>query len=213
MGLIRLLLVLVLLVAAVAAGWLVRDRFGPLFGSETPTEEGPLWQAVTPEGAERARRQIDQLQGRGPAYVAIGPGDLTAYIVQELSQQLPPSAEGAEAAVIGDRLYVRASIQLSDFGGDRALGPLSGIVGDREEVQFSGTLERLRPGLAQYRVRSLRIRDLSVPQPLIPRLLRNSAGRWRPPELAEDALPLAMPEHIGDIRLAAGRILVYGNTE
>lgn len=213
MGLLRFVLVLVLIVAAVGAGWIMRDRLGPLFGSERTAEEGEVWQPVTAAGAVRAQRQIAQLQGRGPTYVAIGPGDLTAYIIQELSQQLPPSAENAEAAVIGDRLHVRATIDIADFGGERALGPLSAVVGDREEVQFSGTLHRLRPGLAQYRVRSLRIRDLNVPQPIIPRLLRNSAGRWRPPELADDALPLAIPEHIGDIRVAAGRILVYGNIE
>jgi hypothetical protein len=211
-GCLRTAAVVALIVVAVGAGWLLRDRFGQLFGDEPRSEAAaaPVWEPVTPEGAERARTHIARLaNGPGPSYIAVGPGDLTAYIVQELSQQLPPSAEESVAAVIGDRLHVRASIRLSDFGGDATLGPLGGVVGDREEVQFSGSLVYLRPGLAEYRVRSLRIRDLNVPAPIIPRLLRNISG-GRPPEVADDALPLAIPGHIGDIRVAAGRILVYG---
>ncbi len=215
MGCLRSILLLGLVAAAIGAGWFLRDRWegGDRLSSPATNEEA-VWEPVTPEGAERARLRVEQLADREtPGFVTVGPGDLTAYIIEELSKQLPPSAEDAEAAVIRDRLHVRASIRLTDFGGERALGPLAGIVGDREQVQFSGTLEYLRREMAQYRVRSLRIRDLELPAPLIPRLVRNITRGDRPAILAEDALPLAIPDYIGDIRVAGGRILVYGKTE
>jgi hypothetical protein len=214
--LLRTLLVLVLLAAAVGAGWIMRDRWGSFLAGESGERAATevVWEPVTSAGADRARERIGRLGIRGgPAYTAVGPGDLTAYIIQELSEQLPPSTENAEAAVIGDRLHVRGSVRVSDFGGERELGPLAGVVGAREEVEFSGTLTRVRSELAQYRVRSLRIRELNLPSPLIPRLVRNISRGTRPPDVADDALPLAIPSYIGDIRLAAGRIMIFGNTE
>jgi hypothetical protein len=201
---------LVFLAGAAVAIWLYLER--PRQAAETAST-APVWEPVTPEGAERARAAVQLLsRPTGPVFTNISGADLAAYVFDELSKQLPPSAQQLEAAVIDDRLHVRALVKISDFDGSGALGPLAGMLGDREPVEFGGTLDLVRPGLAQYRVKELRLRELSVPSRLIPRLLQRVARGSRPAGLAEDGLPLEVPSFIADVRIAQGRVTLYKAT-
>ena len=180
---------------------------------EAEMAAAPAWEALTPEGAERARASVQLLsRSTGPVFTNIGGADLASYIFDELSKQLPPSSQNLEAAVIDDRLHVRALVKLSDFGGSGALGPLASMLGDREPVEFGGTLDLVRPGLAQYRVKVLRLRELSVPSRMIPRLLQRVARGSRPPGLADDGLPLEVPAFVADVRIGQGRVTLYKST-
>ena len=181
--------------------------------AEQATSAAPVWEPLTPEGAERARAAVDSLSRRsGPVFTNIRGADLASYVLDELSRQLPPSAEQLQAAVIDDRLHVRALVRISDFGGSGALGPLAAMLGDQEPVEFGGTLELVRPGLAQYRVKVLRLRELNVPQRMIPRLLQRIARGARPPGLAEDGLPREGPPFIADVRIGQVRVTLYKST-
>ena len=212
MGCMRRLvfLVLVFLAGGAVFLWLYLER--PRRAAETPST-APVWKTLTPEGAARARRSVQLLsRPSGPVFTNVDGADLASYILDELSKQLPPSAQQLEAAVIDDRLHVRALVNVSDFGGAGSLGPLAAMLGDREPVEFGGTLELVRPGLAQYRVKVLRLRELSVPSRMIPRLLQRVARGARPPGLADDGLPLEVPSFIADVRIGQGRVTLYKST-
>lgn len=201
-----------------AAAILFRDRWLPLIREARPVADAPVaevvWRPLTAEGAARARSAVQSLGSRsGPVFTTVRAADLSAYVFEELSRGITPSAQNAEAAVFGDRIHIRASVKLSDFGGSSALGPLAGMLGDREPVEFGGTLEVLRPGLAQYRVQTLRMREFTVPQRLIPRLIRNVERGSRPEGLAADALPLVVPAHIADVRVGNGRVTLYKSVQ
>jgi len=190
--------------------WLYLER--PRRHAET-SSTAPVWERLTPEGAERGRAAVQLLsRPSGPVFTNTRGADLAAYIFDELSKQLPPSAQELEAAVIDDRLHVRALVNISDFGGSGTLGPLAAMLSDREPVEFGGTLELVRPGLAQYRVKVLRLRELSVPSRMIPRLLQRVARGSRPPGLAEDGLPLEVPAFIADVRIGQERVTLYRST-
>jgi hypothetical protein len=212
MGCMRRLgfLVLVFLAGGAVFLWFFYER--PRRAAEAaPT--APVWQPLTSAGAERARGAVQALsRPTGPVFTNIAGADLASYILDELTKQLPPSAEELEAAVIDDRLHVRAKMNISDFGGAGGLGPLASMLGDREPVEFGGTLELVRPGLAQYRIKVLRLRELSVPARMIPRLLQRVARGARPPGLAEDALPLEVPSFIADVRTGQGHVTLYKAT-
>jgi hypothetical protein len=180
--------------------------------AEAPGSAGASggWQPITSSGAARAREAISRLGSRsGPVFVTLSASDLAAYVYDELKKQLPTSAESVHTAVIGDQLFVRASVRPSDFGDVSALGPLASILRDREPVEFSGTLDVVRPGLGEYRVQSLRIRDLSIPHGMIPRLIRNAQQGSRPAGIADDALPLQIPPYIADVRIRNGKVTLY----
>ena len=212
MGCMRRLafLALVFLAGAAAFWWFAFER--PRRAAEAaPT--APVWEPLTSEGAARARGAVQALsRPTGPVFTNIAGADLAAYILDELTKQLTPSAEKLEAAVIDDRLHVRAEMNINDFGGAGGLGPLASMLGDREPVEFGGTLELVRPGLAQYRIKMLRLGELSVPTPLIPRLLQRVARGARPPGLARDALPLEVPSFIADVRTGQGYVTLYKST-
>jgi hypothetical protein len=174
-----------------------------------PAADGS-WQPLTAEGAARARAGVQSLASRGgPVYANVAPADLASYIHDELRRQLPPSAEDVQAAVFGDQLHVRTVVRLSDLGGAGALGPIAQFLGDRDTVQFGGTLAVVRPGLAEFRVRQIKLRQLSVPAPLVPQILKQLNRGERPAGVAADALPLTIPAYVSDVRVGRGRVTLY----
>jgi hypothetical protein len=206
----------VLAVVIAAAAWWFRADWLPLLhkgtasAGDSDSASTVVWEPVTPAGAARAKEAVARLGARsGPVFTNLSPADLTGYVLSELTKQLPPSARGIEAAVIGRQLWVRAQVRLADFGGPGELGPLGSLFGDAEPVVFGGTLDIVNPGLAVFRAKELRIRDMSVPSPMIPRLLRRVERGTRPPGLAEDALPLRVPDYIADVRIQNGKITLY----
>ena len=201
---------LVLVVAVGVAFWFFRaPRREPTVESGLPT-----WQALTPAGAQRAKTALERLRApRGPVFVTVVAGDLAAYIFQELSRTLPTSADSIEAAAIGDRLCVRAVVRTSDLGDKASLGPVAMLLGERERLQFCGVLRIIRPGSAELQVKELKVRDLSLPQPLIPRLIRQLSRGDRSPDLSPDGLALRTPDYIGDVRVQNGQITLYKNVQ
>jgi hypothetical protein len=111
--------------------------------------------------------------------------------------------------VIGDRLYIRASVRLQDLGGTTVLGPLAGMLSEREQMQFGGTFHVIRPQLAEYEVKDIKIRELSIPSSMIPRVLRQTERGSRPEGLSEDGLPIVVPRYLGDVRIGSGRVTLY----
>lgn len=206
MGCFRTIGCAVVLLAVLVAAWFFRDDLRRLLDRRDSAAVETVevaWAPLTPEGAARARTVLTRLERRsGRVYENVPPADLSSLIFEELSRDaLPQSATSIEAATIGNALAIRADVRLSDFGGSDVLGALGSVLNDREQVQFGGTLDVVRPGLAQYRVNALRIGRLDVPPPLIPRLIRRIGQGTRPEGVADNALPLEIPAYIGDVRI------------
>jgi hypothetical protein len=133
-----------------------------------------------------------------------------AYLIQAGAKQFPQTAEDVQAIIVGDTLRVRAVQPLRSLGAGKILGPLASLLSDRDSVQLSGTADVIRPGLAQFRVTDITIHNLSIPRPLIPKLvalLRHSA----PEGLAINGLAVPLPPYIADIRIANGKVTLYKN--
>ncbi|HXY30795.1 MAG TPA: hypothetical protein VEI06_08790 [Gemmatimonadaceae bacterium] len=215
MGCLRRFGCLVVVIVLAALAWSNRARIlawvHGVTGTQSPAPSAAAdWELLTPEGADRAKKTIEKLAERsGPVFANVSPGDLVAYVFQELSKQIPSSAQGTAAAVVGDQLLVRASMDINDLGGRDLLGPLASVFNDREPVEFGGTLAVVTPGIGEYRVSQLSVRDLSLPHPAIPKLLAKLDRTPRPPGVDDDALALVVPVHIGDVRIKNGKITLY----
>jgi hypothetical protein len=218
MGCIARIGCLIVLVLLAVVGWLTRERWLHLMpggsGGRSDSAAGVagregVWQPLTAQGGERARRALAELaRANGPAVVAVPAPDLGAYVYEELARQLPPSADSVEAMAVGDQLHVRASVRLQELGGRDALGPLAGMLGDRERLQIGGNLRVVRPGLGELVVRDIRVGQLRIPPGLVPRLVRQLSRRDRPPGVSDAGLPLRLPEYIGEIRVAGGNVTI-----
>jgi hypothetical protein len=192
--------------------WLTKDDWYVRVTGHATTNvaAGPGWEPLTPQGAERTRKMLDRLsKPSGPVYGNLSGGDVASYVYQSLAKQLPPSANSIDAAVIGDRLYIRASVRLEDLGGTSVLGPLAGMLGDRERMEFGGSFRVVRPQLAEYQVKDIKIRDLSIPSTMIPRILHQTERGSRPDGLSPDGLPIVVPSYLGDVRIANSRVTLY----
>ncbi len=200
-----------LLVVGAGVAWLTRDRWYPKLrdGRDIEMVESS-GDTLSASGAERAAESIRSL-GRlsGPAYVNITPADLASLIVREAGRQHPLPLKGASASVVDDRLWLRGTLDVRQLREQGALGPLGALLGDEETVELRGTLSIVRPGLAQFRVESFRARDLAIPSPAIPRLLSQLRRGQPPAGVSADGVPFAVPSHIGDVRIANGRITLY----
>ena len=123
-----------------------------------------------------------------------------------------PSAQNATAAVLGDRLYVKANIVLSEIGGRKVLGPLANLLSDRDSVTLGGTMNVIRQGLGQFVVQDVKIGSLAIPSALIPPLVGQIRRGTMPDGVAQNGFPMPLPNYISDIRIANGRITIYKNT-
>lgn len=204
---------LIIVLAILAAAWYWYARVDlPSAASTTGGSAAPVsssWQPLTAADAERGRAAVQSL-GRqsGPVFANLTPAEAASYIFTVVARQLPPSAQNAEATVVGDRLYVRSDVDLRDFGGAKALGPVGMLLGDRDSVRFGGTISMLRPGLGQFVAQEVKIGRFEIPSALIPRLLK-PMKRKPVAGVAENALPMVMPAYISDVRISSGKITLY----
>lgn len=168
---------------------------------------------ATPK-AETNARVAALRRKQGPAYVSLSAAEV-AGLLAPLLKQLPPSANGIQLAMNRDLLLLRADVQLRDFAGEGAFGTVIGAALDGHDTLFlAGPFEPVRPGLAQFRVRELRIKGLDVPTRVIPSLVGALRRRARykvmmDADLAPDGLPVPLPAAVSDVRVVSGKLTLY----
>lgn len=200
---------LLLLVIAGALAFLTRERWLPrVLGNR---ESVPItWEAVTEPGAKKAADAVSSLgKAGGPAYVTVSAAELAALMVENSGHRLPAALDSVQAAIDSETVRVRALVELEDIRGLDALGPLSGLLDKREQIEFTGTMSVLRPGLGEFRVASVQVADLTLPRAAIPRLLSRLDASVRPEGVAPNGIAITIPDYIGDVRVARGQVTLY----
>ena len=146
-------------------------------------------------------------------FANLSASEAASYIFLAASRgQLPPSAQSISSSIIGERLYVRTMLALNELGAKKVLGPLAGMLSERDSVTLGGTMKVIRPGLGQFLIEDVKIGALKIPSPLIPGLVAEMRRGVVPAGVAKNAFPMPLPLYIADIRIANGRITVYKNT-
>jgi hypothetical protein len=211
-GCLRRLGCLVVILAA-AVLYLSRDLWRPLLARtsgrnpEAAPETVQTWQPLSQAAAERGERAVRALAARrGPVYVSLRAGELASYAFLSLSDALPASLRDAETAVVGDRVYVRAVVSPEELPGG---GALRTVLTRRDTLRLGGTFDVLRPGLAQFRVRDVQVGALPLPAAVIPRVVARVRRGAVPAGVDDDAFPVPVPDYIGDVRIARGRVTLY----
>ena len=173
-------------------------------------EQSIVWARLAPSGSA-ARETVARLTARnGPAYVSLRASEIAGLLATGLARALPSSASRTQLAIVDEELWLRSEVALRDLAGDGALRGLLGVALDgRDTVRLVGTLDLVRPGLAAYRVRELRITRIEVPPRLIPALLGAMRRGAAADSLPTDALPIPLPTAVADIRVANGKVTLY----
>lgn len=207
----------VVLLVVGALAWHFRDAWLPkakqVVAVEAPADSAG-WARITPAGGQRARDRIAALGRRGgPAYVTLTASEFAAYILGDALAEVARQDTATQAVVDKGLLYIRTRIRIADLGGKDALGPLSRLFRDTEPLLVGGTLQPVRPGLAQYRLKEVAVRELEVPRSVVGTLVRRWGPATRPDSLATDGLPITLPATVADLRLADGKVTLYRRTE
>jgi hypothetical protein len=216
MGCLRRMGCLIVLAALAIGLWITQPRWMPLIRRASNTPEPVVervWQPLSPDAAARGRRAIDGLSlARGPVYANLTANEIASYVVQAAGGAFPASADSVEAAVIGDVLYVRAIVPTKAIASSGVLGPLAGLLNERERVSLGGSFHVVRPGLSEFRLRDVKLREFSVPRGAIPRLVQQITKGKKTPGVADDALAVPTPASLADVRIANGRVTLYKTT-
>jgi hypothetical protein len=204
-----LLLVLILIIAA----WYTRNFWLPQrLRSHPATSSAPAatWQPLNDSGVSHTRAALSELsQPHGPVFQTLSGADVASYVFSTLARHLPASTDSIQAIVQDDQLSMRANVRVADLGNTSALGPLASMLGERATIALTGTLHVIRPGLAEFEIRSATLKSIEVPHAMIPNIIARMDRGLRPAGVAPDALPLPIPAYIGDIRVANGKITLY----
>ncbi len=173
-------------------------------------ERSIVWARLAP-GGTAGREAIARLSRRnGPAYVSLRAPELAGVLAAGMSKVLPASAARPDVAIVDEQVLVRTVVELRDIAGDGALRGLLGVALDgRDTLRMAGTLDLVRPGLAEYRVRELRIKGIDVPPRLIPSLIEAMHRAVTADSLPSDALPIPLPKAVADVRVANGKVTLY----
>jgi hypothetical protein len=208
--------VLLLLACAI---WLTRERWIriiPRSSSHTTTTTAatePLWEPLSPAAAARGKRAIDALASpRGPVFANLKAAEIASYVFQTAGAAFPASTDSAEAAVIDDVLYVRAVVPMKAIAGSGALGPLASLLNERERVSLGGSFRVVRPGLSEFELRDVKLRDFSVPRAAIPRLVQQISRGKRPAGVSDNAVAVPTPPSLADVRIGNRRVTLYKTT-
>ena len=216
MGCLRRVGCAVVVLAIVAGLWLTQNKWMRVVKRSDPASEvsaDRVWQPLSPQAAARGKQAFDGLASpRGPVFVNLSANEIASYVVQAAGGAFPASADSVEAAVIGDVLYVRAIVPTKDIARSGALGPLAGLLNAREKVSLGGSFRVVRPGLSEFRLRDVKLRDFSVPRAAIPRLVQQITKGKKTPGIANDALAVPTPSSLADVRIANGRVTLYKST-
>jgi hypothetical protein len=211
---------LLLLIVIAAIAWAYRSHWltilpghGPESTTTTSSANEPLWEPLTPEAGARGRRAIEALNSpKGPVFANLRASEIASYAFQSAGNTLPASADSVEAAVIGDVLYLRAIVPTKAIVGSGALGPLAGLLNERERLSFGGSFHVVRPGLSEFQLRDIKLRQFSIPPQAIPRIVQQITRGKHTDGVADDALPVPTPASLADVRIGNRRVTLYKAT-
>ena len=214
MGCIARIGCLIVLVCLAIGAWITRDRWmHKITGRPAVTSTAPGWEPLTPTAGAAGKRKLDDLaKASGPVFTNLTASEVASYVFQTVARTIPATADSAEAAVIGDALFVRAIVPVREIAGTGVLGPLAGLLNDRERLQLGGTFHVIRPGLSEFEVREIKLRDFKVPNGAIPRLVRQLSKGERPEGLSPNGLPVTTPRSLADVRISNGKVTIYRTT-
>lgn len=208
-GCLRSLGCLTLVALLAAGGYVTRDRWLPVITGTRPAVVGDF-DKVTEERRSRATKVVESLGKKsGPVFANLTAAEASSLVLVDARRRLPAFSSDVDAAVSGDRLLLRTTLDPAELRGIDALGPIAALLESRQRVTLSGTLDVAKPGRGLFIVQDLRVNDLAVPTAAIATLIRQVDRRDRPSNEPSRAIAFPLPPSVGDVRVGKGRVTLY----
>jgi hypothetical protein len=198
----------VALIAALAIGWLYRDRLASELhrvldssgaGEPTTATGRPGSRALV-----SAQSKIDSLNGWGADSVVLTPSEVASLIGAGLNPSLRRQLDSLQVELRDGSVAVNAKLATARLPRELT-GPLTIALREREPVQAAGPIRVVGPGKAEWAVQSFRIREFPIPRDAVPRLLAKAFG-----DSTRRAVPVRIPAGITEIRVRPAGATLFG---
>ena len=182
-GLFRLFVFVLLLVGVAAAYW-YRQPIGRAFDRLVGRRDTALPKvspdsgtgAPTPAALASAQRKLATLAApRGPDSVVLTPNEMASLVGNGIDWSVRRTFDSLRIELSEGAIAVNARLDTKLIPQD-ALGPLRGLLAEREPIRIAGPLKIARPGVARWTVQSIALRGFPFPPPVVKSLARQTAG-------------------------------------
>lgn len=196
------------LLLLLAAGWLYRDRIMEFARGFTHSrqETSETVGRPTEGGVRRAMDKVDSLNAWRADSVVLSASEMASLIGAGLDPAFRGYMDSLQVGLEENRIRVEASFDTSQIPKD-LLGPLGGMVGNREHLKAAGPVTVSRPGRAEWQVDQLTLGTFPFPRDVIPRLLERALGS------RTSSIPVIIPEGIEDVAIHPTGVILYGKAQ
>ena len=206
------LFVFLLLLLGVAAAWWYRaplTRTVERFLGRRPTSLPAVSPdsgigAPSPTALASAQGKLAALgRVRGPDSVVLTPNEMASLVGSGIDWSVRRSFDSLRVELGEGLLAVHARLDTRLIPSE-TLGPLRGLLAEREPLRIAGPVAILRPGLARWTVRQLSVRGFPFPPPAVRSLARQAAGAD-----SSGAVALRVDSAIADVAIHPARVVLY----
>jgi hypothetical protein len=169
-------------VGAVAAWWYrapLGRAAGRLIGRKStalPAVRDTNVGAPTPSALTAAEHKLRELGRRGgPDSVMLSPNEMASLIGQGIDWSVRKTFDSLRVELLEGTLAVHARLD-THLIPQEALGPLRGLLAEREPIRIAGPIAIVRRGTARWTVRELALRGFPFPPPAVTTLAKETAG-------------------------------------
>jgi hypothetical protein len=209
-GLFRLF-VFALLVVGLALAWWYRAPLTRVVQRLLGKQETPLPAvadtnvgAPTPSALASAAAKLDSLgRARGPDSVVLTPNEMASLVGSGIDWSVRKTFDSLRVELTEGTLAVHARLDTKLIPPD-ALGPLRGLLAEREPLRIAGPVTVTRPGVARWTVRELSLRGFPFPPPAVRALAREAAGAD-----STGAVDIKVDSVIGDVAVHRTGVVLY----
>jgi hypothetical protein len=196
------------LLAALAIGWLYRDRltaeaervFGSFAGSKPAVSIGrPGSRAII-----SARSKIDSLNGWRADSVVLTASEVASLIGSGLDPALRSQLDSLQVELQDGVIVVRARLATARLPRE-LVGPLAVALRPTEPIEAAGPIEVVGPRRAEWVVQSFRIRSFPIPRDAVPKLVSKALG-----DPNKRTVPVRIPAGIHEIRVRPSGATLIG---
>lgn len=199
------LLFVVLLVLALVAAWLYRDRLRD-WGDELyrrVTNQPAVVVELGRPSAEALARAEDKVRGLSSRDSVVLDADEVASLMQAGFEPYARGTLDSMTVRLGDGTVTVAALVRTARIPSGVLGPFGSALREREPITAAGTLAMAGPGSAAWTVDRIAFRDIPLPRDAVPMLLERIAGD------STRALPVRMPRGVTDLRVTPGALTLF----
>jgi hypothetical protein len=206
-GCIRRLVVLVVLVAILAAGWLFRDRLRTAWHDIRGIRETEL--VATPELANAAHAKLEALADGSAPQASLSAVELQSLLLYRYDGVLPAFLGSPQVEFRNDRLRLRARVPVDKLPHVEGLGEAAAFLPDTTELTVTGRLLPLDTGRAAFVVEDVSAQRFPLPRRLVPGVL-DRLGRTDEPGLPADAMAMSLPAGIAAAYIRRDSLVLVG---